>query len=35
MHINKEIGNDDGGGNRIPGCMISILDIEYLVYDLW
>jgi hypothetical protein len=28
--MNKEIGNDDGGGNRIPGCIL--LDTGYLVY---
>jgi hypothetical protein len=28
--MNKEIGNDDGGGNRIPGCIL--LDIGYWIF---
>ena len=30
LHMNKEIENDDGGVNRIPGCIL--LDTRYLVY---
>ena len=30
LHMNKEIGNDDGGGNRIPGCIL--LDIGYWIF---